>query len=307
MKYIYVLNRFQTREKTPQLIKKLEETSARFNREYEIRIHETPEDAARLKEDYRDTEYIVTAIGGDGSINHLLNDLVGTKNILSFIPFGTGNDFARAMVQELSDPVREPDIQERGNQESGLREADIVRINDRYFINVACFGIDADIANDDRFVHSRLIPKPLRFHAGVLFHFLSYRKGRRLKVECNGETIEKEVTSVVAANSQYYGGGYRISPGSRIDDGIMEIYIVDHLSRPRMAKVILSMKHAGHLNHPAVRMIQSGKAVVSSPVPFRANIDGEPLYSDRFEIELIPKGIRLAYDKAFLESFMSQG
>ena len=289
VKYIYIVNRFQTKDRTDGLIRKLEQVSRGLGREFEIRICETPAEAGKIREEYRNSEVILTAIGGDGSINCLLNDIVGTNNVLSFIPFGTGNDFHRAVAQNIP---------------AGIHRADIVRINDRFFINAACFGIDADIANDDGFIHNRFIPKSMRFNASVIRHFLSYRKGRFLKVECNGGIYEGEVTTVVAANSQYYGGGYRISPESRIDDGKMEIYIFDHMNRPKMAKTILSMKNAGHLNSPALKRMQTARAVITAPVAFQANIDGEPLLSDRFELELIPGGIRLEYNPGFLEAML---
>ena len=289
MKYIYIVNRFQTKDKTDELIRKLQAVSKDFGREFEILVNETPAEAGKIREDFRDTENIITAIGGDGSVNCVLNDLAGTRNILSFIPLGTGNDFYRGVSQTLS---------------PGIHDVDIIRINDRVFINAACFGIDADIANDDTLIHSRWIPKSMRFNASVLRHFLSYREGRLLKVECGGEAFEGEVTTVVCANSRYYGGGYRISPESRIDDGVMEIYIFRHMNRLKMAKTILSMKNAKHLDSPALKRMAAEKAVITAPGAFKANIDGEPLLSDRFEIELVPKGIRLEYDPAFLEAFM---
>ena len=289
VKYIYIVNRFQTKDRTDELIRKLEKVSREMDRDFEIRVYETPEEAGTIRKDYKYTEHILTAIGGDGSINCLLNDIADTHNILSFIPSGTGNDFYRAVSQNVA---------------AGIHRADIVRINDRYFINAACFGIDADIANDESFIHNRFIPKSMRFNASVIRHFLSYRKGRFLKVECNGEVYEGEVTTVVAANSQYYGGGYRISPESRIDDGKMELYIFDHMNRPKMAKTILSMKNAGHLNSPALKRMQTNRAVITASEPFQANIDGEALLSDRFDIEMIPAGIRLEYNPVFVESML---
>lgn len=285
MKYIYILNKFQAKNKSQKLARKLREVSDRFGRDYEIIINETPEDARKLRETFKDTEYIVTAIGGDGSINHLLNDLAGTKNILSFIPYGTGNDFFRSFSQNLS---------------SEIREVDMVRINDRYFINAACFGVDADIANDEHFIHNGIIPRPLRFHISVLYHFLTHTKGRQLKIKCDGKMREGEFTTVVVANSQFYGGGYRISPASKIDDGLIELYAVETLIGPSLARCIMSMKNAGHLRHPAVKKIRAREITISSPTPFKANIDGEPLYSDQFEISIIPKGIRMQYDPVFV-------
>ena len=68
-----------------------------------------------------------------------------------------------------------------------------------------------------------------------------------------------------------------------------------------MAFLILSMKNAGHLQDPALRMVRAKKVMVSSPVPIRANVDGEPLQADHFELELIPRAVRLEYDQSFIE------
>ena len=287
MKYVYIVNRFNLKEKTDELISRLRTVSEEFNREYEIRVNETVEEALKMKDDYRNTEHIITAIGGDGSVNLVLNDIVGTKNILSFIPYGTGNDFYRTCEETLKD---------------GIHDVDIIRINDRYFINVACFGIDADIANDEHYIHNRFIPKSMRYNAGVVHHFLTY-SSRKMKVEFNDETVDKQFTTVVVANSRYFGNGYRVSPLSYMDDGKMELLLADKLNKASMANVILSMKNAGHLKNPAVRMACADKITISSDIPFKANIDGEPLLADHFEITMVPKGIRLEFNKEFAKRF----
>ncbi len=286
MKYVYIINRFNLKEKTDPIIKRLKQVSGELGRDYEILLNETVEDARSSIKGFKDTEYVLTCVGGDGSINLLLNDIIDTKNILAFIPHGTGNDFVRACGQ---------------NAEDGIREIDIVAINDRCFLNVACFGIDADIANDDRFIHNRFIPESMRYNAGVIHHFLTWHP-RKMKVEVNGEVIEKEFTTVVAANSRYYGGGYNVSPFSDISDGKMELTLADSLDKFNMARVILSMKDGSHLKDPAVRLIETTEAIISSDVPFKANIDGEPLLSDRFELKLLPKRFRIEYDRNFVEA-----
>lgn len=290
MKYIYVVNRFNLKDRTQDIIRSLENASEKFNREYEIVINDTVEQAKSISTKYKDTEYIITAIGGDGSINLLLNDIVNTNNIISYIPIGTGNDFYRASIENL---------------ENGIHDVDLIRINDRYCINVACFGIDADIANDDNFIHNNLIPEAMRYDAGVVYYFLTY-KGRKLKIEVNDRTIEKDVTTVVVANSNYYGGGYKVAPNSIINDGQMEVYIVDKLNKIKMASIILSMKDAGHLNNPALEVINTDRLLISADKPFKANIDGEALLSDRFEIELVPNRFRIELNKEFIKEVIKK-
>ena len=289
MKYIYLVNRFNFKDKTAQIVDRLKKTSEEFGRSYEIIVSDTREEALSLKDRFKDSSDIVTAIGGDGSVNHILNQIVGTKNILSYIPIGTGNDFYRANLEDLED---------------GIHDVDIIRINERYFINVACFGIDADIANDEKFIHNRFIPESMRYNAGVVYHFLTY-KPRKMKIECGDQVIEKELTTAVVGNAKYYGGGYNVSPKGKIDDGVMEILLVDRLNKIRMANIILSMKNAGHLNNPALHTLSGDKVIISSDEVFGANIDGETLKSDRFELEMIPKGIKLDFDRKFTERMRS--
>ena len=285
MKYIYIVNRFNLKEKTEPIVAKLKSVSEKLGRDYEIILNETIEEGRNCFEQFRDCEYVITSIGGDGSINHVLNGIIGTRNVLSFIPGGTGNDFCHYCRDEFKD---------------GIQESDIVRINDRYFINVACFGIDADIANDDNFIHNRFIPKSMRYNAGVVHYFLTYRP-RYMKIEVNGEVIEGNFTTAAASNARYYGNGYKISPYADITDGMMEILTADQLNKVNMARTILSMKDAGHLKNPAVRVFSTTKAVISSDRPFKANIDGEALEATRFELELFPRAIRLEFDRQFID------
>ena len=283
--YVYLINRFQLRNESDEFMEKLRRISDKLGRDYEFVVSDTPEDAHKALEGFRDKDYVITAIGGDGSINHVLNAIVGTRNILAFIPHGTGNDFCRTCMESM---------------ENGIHEVDLIRVNDRFCINVACFGIDADIANDDTFIHSRWIPRTMRFNASVIGHFLRYKRGRCLRVECKGETRQGNFATVIAANSRYYGGGYHVSPHSVTDDGKMEIFEAGSLHKLRMARLILKMKNARHLGSPDLKIYQTDSLVVSAHAPFKANIDGEPILSDRFELAIIPRGIRLDFNKELI-------
>ena len=292
-KYIYLVNRFNLREKTDEIIQKLRKASKELGRDYKIIVNGSPQEADAAVSGLKSSEYVVTVIGGDGSINLLLNNLAGTQTTMAFIPIGTGNDFYRGCLENLED---------------GIHDVDLIRINDRYFINVACFGIDADIANDDNFIHNRFIPRPLRYHAGVAWHFLTFRHGRRMKIEFESEegnswrkSAQGVFTTVVAANNRYYGGGYKVSPESRIDDGLMEVFMVGQIGRVKVARILLSMKSGRHLKHPALHIARTRHLRITADQPICANIDGEPLLSDHFDLMLLPKACRIEMDREFIE------
>ena len=72
-----------------------------------------------------------------------------------------------------------------------------------------------------------------------------------------------------------------------------------------MASIILSMKNAGHLKNPALHTLTGDRVVISSDEVFGANIDGETLKAKRFELEMIPKGMKLEFDRNFIERMRS--
>ena len=137
----------------------------------------------------------------------------------------------------------------------------------------------------------------MRFNAGVIGHFLRYKRGRRLRIESNGEVREGNFATVIAANCRYYGSGYHVSPHSSLDDGMMDVLEAGPLPKLRMARLILKMKKARHLDSPDLKIYETDRLVVSSAVPFKANIDGEPLLGDRFELEMVPRAIRLDFNR----------
>ncbi len=77
------------------MIERLNRISRKMKRDFEILVNESPEQAGSAVRRYRNPGNIITAVGGDGAINHVLNDLAGTDTILSFFPVGTWNDFFR--------------------------------------------------------------------------------------------------------------------------------------------------------------------------------------------------------------------
>ena len=284
MKYIYLVNRFIYKEKTEMLINCLDEVSRQFNRDYEIVINDDLKSAKENARKFKDNQYIITSIGGDGAINLLLNDIVHTNNILSYIPMGTGNDFYRSNLDDLKD---------------GIHDVDVVKINDYYYINIACFGMDADIANDDRFIHNKYIPKSMRYNVGLVYYYFTY-KPKNLSVIINDQTIKQDITSVVVANAKYYGGGYHVAPNSKIDDGLLEVYVVDKLNKLQMADIILSIQSGKHLKNPALKSFTAKKLSILSDQPINANMDGEDILADRFDIEIIPKAIKLDINFNFI-------
>ena len=288
MKYIFILNSFTLKTEVEKIKRRIEEYCTRENMEVIIEINSEEVSTESIVAKYRDQKNILLAVGGDGMVNRVLNGIAGTDNILGIIPLGSGNDFYKSV---------EKDLKEYYNT------CDLIKINDRHFINVACFGIDADVANKKGEVTSKLIPKSQRYNASLLKTFSQY-KCRNLEIEINGETLSGEYTTVAVCNGVYYGNGYKISPNSNPTNGLLDVYVVDKVNKLRMVNLILKMKEGNHLNEKEVHHYQTNKMIIKSPTSFVANIDGEELFDRRFEIEVLKNGIMLYYDKSLIDSII---
>ncbi len=290
MKHIFLLNQFSLKQKTPIVRKAIEEVCNAKQMDYLIEQNSEEESTEDILAKYHDSKNVIIAIGGDGTINRVLNGIAGTPNVLGYIPYGTGNDFYRTNKELLTEEIN---------------KIDLVRINEKYFINIACFGIDADIANNSDIVHSSWIPKKQRYNMSLLYHFLKY-KAKKMQVDINNDTTSDEFTTIAVCNARYYGGGYKISPHSSLTDGLLEVYLVTKTTKPKMAKVILSMKDGSHEKSPLINRIQTDHLTITSDKPISANIDGEELTSDSFNIEIIPEGIEVYYNQSLIDEILEQ-
>ena len=270
MKYIFVINSFTLKDEINEVIHRIKDFCVKNNMEFEVEINNEDNSTEDIVKKYKKCGYTIVAVGGDGMINRVLNALVGTNNTLGFIPCGTGNDFYRSVSKELKNEIE---------------ECDVIKINDRYFINVACFGIDADVANNKGLIKSKIIPKSQRYNVSVINSFLKYEP-RHFILKINNEEIEGDFATVAVCNGGYYGSGYNISPNFKLNNGLIDVYAVEDDNKFNIMKMILSMKKGKHEKYKKVHKFQTNKLTIISNKEINSNIDGEELESKKFNIEV---------------------
>lgn len=289
MKYIFVINSFTLKDEINEVIHRIKDFCIRKNMEFEVEINNEDNSTEDIVKKYRKCGYTIVAVGGDGMINRVLNALVGTNNTLGFIPCGTGNDFYRSALKEIKKETE---------------ECDVIKINDRYFINVACFGIDADVANNKGLIKSKMIPKSQRYNVSVINSFLKYEP-RHFVLKMNNEEIEGDFATVAVCNGGYYGSGYNISPNFKLNNGLIDVYAVEDDNKFNIMRMILSMKKGKHEKYKKVHKFQTNKLTLISNNEINSNIDGEELASKKFNIEV--KGKIKIYMNKELINFVKGG
>jgi len=288
MKYIFLVNSFSLKDKTNDMIFKIDKVCKKRKLNYKIEVNSINLSTEDILDKYQNEEDIIITIGGDGIINRALNKIVNTKNILGFIPYGTGNDFNRKVKEEIKEEIT---------------DIDIIKINNKYFLNVACFGIDADIANNSNIIHNKLIPKKQRYNISLLYNFFKY-KPRELKIKVNDNIYHDLYTTVILCNASFYGGGYKVGTYSSILDGKLELYMYSKMNKIKMMNLILGMKKAKHELSNKLTKIECTKLNIESKKEITCNIDGEELKDKKFNIELLPKKIKLYYNKDLINEIL---
>jgi len=166
---------------------------------------------------------VVCAMGGDGTVNEVINGIAGTGAALAVIPAGTGNDFAGALGVPKGDVAAACRILARGH----LRPMDLCRVNDRYFASSFGAGFDARVtkAANERF---KRLGGIWTYIFAVMSVIWSFRPGR-MRIVADGREISKSPLLVAVTNWKSYGGGMYICPGAEIDDGLFDVCIVDNV------------------------------------------------------------------------------
>ena len=275
MKHIFMINRFSLKERLDSYVKAIEESAKKLKLDYKIEINDEDNSTEDILDTYKNKSYIIYAVGGDGILNRVVNAIYGTKNKVACIPAGTGNDFNRSINESFS---------------NGDNVVDLIKCNNKYFVNVACFGVDADIANDDKIVHNKLIPRKIQYDVSVAKHIILY-KPYTFTMKYNKEEKTSKLSLVTICNGRYYGGGFNINPGGLYDDGMLDAYIIYATNRRQVMNYLLKLLKGKHKECKHVEHITTNKFTISTSEEIDGNLDGERLKSKKFEMRVIPRAI----------------
>lgn len=237
------------------------------------------------------------ACGGDGTVLETLNgmwDMPGAE--LACIPCGSGNDFLRFMPDE--ERFRLPVALIGGT----ARPVDLIRCNDRLSLNICSMGMDATVA--DRMVHYKrwpLVSGPMAYNIAVVRTFCG-PIGQQLHIEIDTENgkVERdgEYLFALAANGQYYGGGYHGSPMSQPNDGVLEFILVKDLNHLQVLRFLGTYKRGEHLPLPCCESFRGTRMHVTSAKPAVVTADGECFSTTDVEFSIVPNAVSFVYPAA---------
>ncbi len=285
MKYIFIINAIAGRGRYKKILPNIEKTCKERNIEYEIRYISEEKDGSQIALEYKDEENVIYVVGGDGTITRTLAGIVGTKNKLGVIPSGSGNDTYRT-IKML--PDKETKI-------------DLAKINDTYFINVACTGVDAEVANNIDKLRKTKIPTSQLYNASIIYTFVKF-KHKRMKLHTSIKDIDSKYTILSICNGAYYGGGFNIAPKAELTDGLLDIYYGEKMSKIKMIPLLLKMKNGKHEGKRKIHKFRTNHVEIDFEEEITFNVDGEKVTNNHFTIDILPKVITVYNDDEFVQS-----
>jgi diacylglycerol kinase (ATP) len=252
----------------------------------EVQVHRTVSlaDACVASRQAAGSVDALIAMGGDGTVGACAAGLAdagaaagaaGDRQArvaaLGVVPAGGGNDAARNFGLPFTDPLATAAML----PSLGVRRADLVRAGDHFVLNAAGAGFDAEVS---RRANQRLSAAParLRYVAAVLTELAGGRP-RDFRLRLDGRVLETSAWLVAVANSQSYGGGMRIAPAARLDDGLLDVVVIGgELSKPGFLTTFPKVFSGRHVEHPAVHVHRAVRVELEAERPVAVHIDGEP-------------------------------
>jgi diacylglycerol kinase (ATP) len=230
----------------------------------------------------------VIAVGGDGTVNEIINGVLGNDVVIGILPFGTGNDLARSIgaknsYKDLLNMLCYP-------RETSLN---VANVNGRYFINAAGIGFDGMVANH---INRHMFIKNLgalgyAFSAiTVLKSFVPFEVSLNIDGRCASFS---HVWMIAIGNCPFYGGGMKICPSAKYDDGLLDVCIVSDLGKITFLKLLPSVYSGRHVEKEPWISTQQGKYIeITCPNSMIAHADGELIASSSLRVSMSEQLIR---------------
>ena len=228
----------------------------------------------------------IVAMGGDGTLHEVLNGLCDPfRARLGLIPCGSGNDFAAA-AGIPTDPVRALGIIRSGE----AKPTDYLECAGVRGINAIGTGIDVEILR--RYARMNVLHGSAAYLASLILTLFSYRAKAFREVAEGGEKPHRALIAC-CGNGQCIGGGIPVCPEAAIDDGLMDIVIVDDISRPRIPGAFMKLMKRQILTLPSTDFKRASALHLASDGPMPVQIDGE-IYEDLpFDVHLVTGQLRV--------------
>lgn len=229
---------------------------------------------------------MVVSAGGDGTHHYVINGLFGSRIPLGLLPAGSGNDFAKGLGIPL-DPGAAAAVLLSGR----TREIDLARTGSGVYGCIAGAGFDSVVT---RFANERVrrLGGSLAY-AWAILRCLKFYRPEPVEIISDGESFSGEIVFAVVGNNVSYGGGLKLTPRAKLDDGLLDVCIIPYLRKFELLRWVPRAYRGEHLAHPRIIYFQARKVALRARSRLELFGDGEFIQELPAVIEVVPRGLRV--------------
>jgi diacylglycerol kinase (ATP) len=230
---------------------------------------------------------VVVAVGGDGTVNEVGRGLLHQEGAaMGIVPRGSGNGLARHLKVPLNLGAAL-----RRLQQPTFSRMDVGTLNRRPFFCTAGLGFDAHVSQHFAMAGSRGLSTYLRVTLREYKHF----KSVPVVVETNGQTLQTDCYVLAFANASQYGNNAYIAPDANLQDGLLDMCLMDALPPWRAVQVVLGMALGTLPRTGGAAYSRTQHATVRAAAPIGCHADGDYLgHATEFELDLLPLALEVA-------------
>ena len=236
-------------------------------------------------------------IGGDGTFNEAINGFMNRNNIdnitVGFLPGGTGNSFMHDLNAKSYQKAIKKILHGRSKKIDVLKlnmKSNNGKQNTKYSLNIVGWGLVSDI---------NILADKLRFLGGIRYNIASLyyifnKKIRKAKVTIDQIIKKKNYLFVMCLNTIHTGKGMKAAPDAKLDDGLLDIIILNaNISKIQLLRLLPKLFTGKHIYSKKVDYLQAKSLEINSESKDMLNIDGENKYYTPISITVIPKAINI--------------
>jgi YegS/Rv2252/BmrU family lipid kinase len=258
-------------------------------------LSERPGHLTELARVAADEGKLIVVVGGDGTLNEVVNGIVGTNAEIAVLPNGTGQDFGRThdIPTKFDDAVRV--VLDGVTREVDLGRATFVAPDGteaiRIFANVGSAGMSGAVAARAN-AGSKALGGRATFYYALVREFVAWQN-TNVTVTYDGGHRHGPMHDVIVANGRWHGGGMKLAPDALPADGEFDVVLIGDVSKVDFVTTSPKLYKGGHVNHHKIEVVRSAHVTIDADEPIPLELDGEVAGTTPARFEVIPNALWL--------------
>lgn len=229
----------------------------------------------------------IISVGGDGTSSEVVNGIIGSSLVFGVIPYGSGNDFPKALKVPLDFKSALKNIV-FGN----VVKVDLGKLEDKYFVNGLGIGFDGAVAA--RFKDYKKFGAFAGYLMGALVESIGF-SSFSCSLKANSENSNGKYVMLGASNGPYQGGKFKLAPMASVNDGKLDFHIIQDMNPVRRILTVSKALNGSHIGVKEVNIFSGKELYIEIQRDLPAHMDGESmnLPAGKYKISVVEDAINV--------------